>query len=159
MSLHCESVSLKRMLEESIEEHRSAGDLAGIGIRMTGGDGLKIHVDRQIFWRILSNLLWNALQHAPQGSEIEVGYNAVADDMVNIYIANRGTPIPEHERDLLFHSFVSHHRGWRTRPIDSTGLGLTFCKLAVEAHGGSIQLESPWEKHGDGVRISISLHL
>ena len=159
MSLNCELVPLKRMLEESIDEHRPVGDLAGISIRLTGSDGLRIRVDRQIFWRILSNLLWNALQHAPQGSEIEVGYDVVHRDIVNIYVANRGKVIPEHERDLLFHSFASHHRSWRTRPVDSTGLGLTFCKLAVEAHGGAIQLESPWEKYGDGVRIIISLHL
>jgi signal transduction histidine kinase len=159
MRLNCELVPLKRMLEESIEEHRPVGDLAGIGIRLAGNDGVKIRVDRQIFWRILSNLLWNALQHAPQGSEIEVGYGLVNGNAVSVYVANRGKPIPEHERDFLFHSFASHHRSSRARPADSTGLGLTFCKLAVEAHGGAIHLESPWEKYGDGVRIVISLPL
>jgi signal transduction histidine kinase len=159
MSLHCEVVRLRNMLEESLEEHRPAAELADIRMSLCGSDDVKVRVDRQIFWRILSNLIWNALQHAPQDSEVEVGYGLVQSGAASVYVANRGRPIPLREKDELFRPFASSQRNWRARPPDSTGLGLAFCKLAVEAHGGTIEIESPWEKHNDGVKIVVSLPL
>jgi signal transduction histidine kinase len=157
MRLHRETVPLRIMLQESIQEHMPAGNLTGVSLSLEGHDELKVYVDRQIFWRILSNLLWNALQHAPHGSEIEIGYGLVDRVSVNVYVANRGKPIPQHEKDTLFRPFASLTGKWRKRPIDSTGLGLAFCKLAIEAHGGAIDIESPWEKYGDGVKILLHL--
>jgi len=159
MRLHREIVPLKIMLQESMQEHVPAGNLAGVRLRLEGSDELKVNVDRQVFWRILSNLLWNALQHAPHESEIEIGYGLVDRVAVSIYVANRGKPIPQHERESLFQPFASHPRKWRGRPVDSTGLGLAFCKLSIEAHGGDIEIESPWEKYGDGVKILLHLPL
>ncbi len=95
--------------------------------------------DVDLLRRVLENLLDNALRHAPEESVVRV--SAVSrSDALELRIADRGHGIPPEQRDAIFERFVQIDGGSRlTR--SGRGLGLTFCRLAVEAQGGRIWVE------------------
>ena len=157
LALRRESITLKSALEDCIAEHRPAGALLGVRMRLAGDDDPRVRVDREILTRILTNLLWNALQHAPADSEVEIGYGTADGGEAFCCVANRGAPIPAGEQELLFRPFATGRADNGGGHLRGTGLGLAFCKLAVEAHGGRIRLESPRPEHGDGVRVLFFL--
>lgn len=95
--------------------------------------------DPDLLRRVLENLIDNALRHAPAGSKLRLSVLAAADG-VEIRIADAGRGIPEGEREKIFERFV---QGSAEPPLTRSGrgLGLAFCRLAVEAHGGKIWVE------------------
>jgi signal transduction histidine kinase len=151
-----ERIEVGPLLREILVEHQSAADLAGVRFSLTGGSDGVLFADRQMLFRVMTNLLWNAIQHAPEGSDIEVGC-AVSDGWIGIHVANQGDPIPVGRQKLMFQPFLSSLIDDTGHRLDGMGLGLTFCRLAVEAHGGSIHVESPCGDRGEGARISIRL--
>jgi signal transduction histidine kinase len=157
MSLKPEAMPLDPLLTEALAEHDSAARLAEIRFRRHGDAGFSLSADRHILSRVFTNLLWNAIQHAPAGTEVDIAVRRENGDAV-ISVANRGDPIPPFRLKRLFLPFLSDLDPDPQR-LDGTGLGLAFCKLAMEAHGGVIQVESPWSDASDGVRIILRLPL
>jgi two-component system, sensor histidine kinase and response regulator len=99
-----------------------------------------LSADRDLLRRVLENLLENALRYAPKGSRVSLSARALADD-VELRVADQGNGVPEQLREGIFERFVQLESGERTAPRTGRGLGLTFCRLAVEAHGGRIYVE------------------
>jgi len=102
--------------------------------------------------RILVNLLSNAVKHNPPGTAIQI--DADCDPPQNEILfscCDEGVGIPQESIPTLFDEFTSEKR---LAGSDSTGLGLAFCKAAVEAHGGRI-----WCKSGDnqGARFYFTI--
>ncbi len=111
-----------------------------------------ILADKDIIARVFDNLLANAIRFSPQNSAIEFIAEKADDDLINISIKNHGVPIPE---DSLPHIFDKY---WHSEKTDSsshrsTGLGLTFCKMAIEAHGYKIVAQNV----ENGVKFTFSL--
>lgn len=156
MRLNCEVINLAKTLGEMIDEHKSAAQIAGVSIRLEGDNRTEARADHHILSRIMTNLLWNAIQHAPPASEILVSF-AMADGSATVSVSNRGESIPAYRQKSMFDAFHSDDLDFSNHHSDGTGLGLAFCKLAVEAHGGTIKVESPWSGSSDGVRVVISL--
>jgi signal transduction histidine kinase len=96
-----------------------------------------VDADADLLKRLLANLVENAIRHSPARGEVTVETRAVVDG-VELRIADRGPGVPTDLKERVFDPFVQldRHdaRGGR-------GLGLTFCKLAAEAHDGSIRVE------------------
>ena len=87
----------------------------------------------------LDHLLDNAARYAPRGGRCAV--SAKRDEQgVEIAIGNSGPPVPPAERDRIFGRYFQVERR-RASARENRGLGLYFCKLAVEAHGGTIHVE------------------
>jgi two-component system sensor histidine kinase/response regulator len=99
-----------------------------------------LRVDVDLFRRTLANLVENAIRHAPAETAITVSSNGVGDG-TELRIADAGSGIPLEMRELIFGAFAQIESGERFVEHGSRGLGLTFCKLAVEAHGGRIWIE------------------
>jgi signal transduction histidine kinase len=96
--------------------------------------------DAVLITRIIQNLLGNALKFTPDEGSIAVGYKT-EQDCTRIYVRDTGPGIPQESMGRIFEKFGQV----KTQPKQkqySTGLGLTFCKLAVEAHGGTIGVDS-----------------
>jgi two-component system, NtrC family, sensor histidine kinase KinB len=100
----------------------------------------RLNVDPDIVRRVLVNLLDNALRFSPKGSKIVIEA-LECPDTVMLRIADSGPGIPEGERDHVFERFRQVKGNVVVRGSRGSGLGLTFCKLAVEAHGGRIWVE------------------
>jgi two-component system sensor histidine kinase/response regulator len=100
----------------------------------------RVLADREIVARIVQNFLANALRFTPGGGEIRVGV-AVEADHARVFVADTGPGVPTDSRERIFDKFVE-----ATGPAPDrrrgTGLGLAFCRMAVEAHGGRIGVDS-----------------
>lgn len=108
--------------------------------------------DRGMLSRVLQNLLINAIQHSPAGALVEAGAEP-SRHAVHLYVQDHGPGIAPEFQQAIFDKFfqiTKKHDGRRY----STGLGLTFCKMAVEAHRGTIAVQSDGVK---GTRFICSI--
>jgi signal transduction histidine kinase len=109
-----------------------------------------VEIDANLLRRALLNLLSNAVKYSPEGSVIELSISRSAEQIV-LRIQDQGIGIPEDEQSHLFEVF---HRANNVGNIPGTGLGLAIVKQAVEAHGGTITVDSQVNV-GTAVTISI----
>jgi signal transduction histidine kinase len=107
-----------------------------------------IHADPDLVRRVLENLVDNAIRHAPAETRVRIS-SAAHDAGVELRVADAGPGVPPALRDRVFDRFVQGDAG----PRDSRGLGLAFCKLAIEAQGGAIWIE---DAHRGGSRCSVT---
>ena len=98
-------------------------------------DAPRLSADPDLLRRVIANLVDNAIRHAPEGSEIRVAARR-APGGVELRITDEGPGVPEDLRETVFDRFHSTGAARTNR-----GLGLAFCKVAVEAHGGRIWIE------------------
>jgi NtrC-family two-component system sensor histidine kinase KinB len=104
------------------------------------GDLPTIRADPAKLGRVFANLLDNALKFTPSGGQVSFTANLQADKLVVMHISDTGPGIPEEYRQKIFERFTQvPGRAGRRR---GSGLGLTFCRLVMEAHGGSIRVEA-----------------
>jgi len=113
-----------------------------------------LSADPVLLLRVLGNLLNNALKHTPPGGSVEVGAEGQGET-VRFWIRDSGEGIPPDLLPRIFDKFVvGPGEGRKSLGSYDTGLGLTFCKMVVEAHGGRIQVES---QPGKGSTFSFAL--
>lgn len=97
--------------------------------------------DRDLLRRVLANLIENAIRHAPTGTAVSVTSSAGVGG-IEILVADSGPGVPVDQREKVFDAFVQMEASAdRPSTRSGRGLGLAFCKRAVEAHGGSIWIE------------------
>ncbi len=110
--------------------------------------------DRDMLERVVANLLDNALKYTPDGGQVTLTTGTEGAYLV-ISVSDTGPGIPERDRERIFERFAQV-RG-ATHGRRGFGLGLAYCKLAVEAHGGSIWVEPAGE--GLGSKFTFTLPL
>jgi CheY-like chemotaxis protein/two-component sensor histidine kinase len=141
MTLQKKSVDFHRLVDEAIEQvAMSHTDDAERIEREYSNDAPLVAADDELMRRVLVNLLGNALKFAPLESKVTIG-TRMAEEGVLFWVRDEGDGIHPEDQQRIFEKFgqaASRNAGRKL----STGLGLTFCKLAVEAHGGRIWLES-----------------
>jgi signal transduction histidine kinase len=96
-----------------------------------------VRADRDLIRRVLENLIDNAIRHAPEGSAVRLAAT-VTGNATELRVADAGQGVPSDERERVFDRFVQSADASGGR--SNRGLGLAFCKLAVEAHGGTIRI-------------------
>jgi signal transduction histidine kinase len=96
--------------------------------------------DKDLILRVIQNLLGNALKFTPSDGWIRLGIE-LDENRVCVRVWDNGPGIPPEYRERVFEKFGQVEARANGKKY-STGLGLTFCKLAVEAHGGSVGVES-----------------
>jgi signal transduction histidine kinase len=108
-------------------------------------------LDSRLMERVVINLLSNAIKHTPLGTTVTLGAR-VEDSGASLWVHDDGPGIPVAQQQHLFERFsaTAGHNGRQT----NTGLGLAFCKLAVEAHSGSISVYSSPDQ---GTTFTIAL--
>jgi signal transduction histidine kinase len=101
-----------------------------------------LQADPIILQRIIENLLDNAVKYSPANESIFINA-ALKNDMVEVSITDRGDGVPPEHREAIFERFtqLEHPKFGKIR--GSVGLGLSFCKLAVETMGGRIWIDCP----------------
>ena len=96
--------------------------------------------NRDRLQQVLINLLSNALSFTPAGGRVTLAA-AAEHDWVRVSVEDTGIGIPADEQELVWERFHKVDKA-RTRKLGGTGLGLSIVKQIVEAHGGSVGLES-----------------
>jgi two-component system, sensor histidine kinase and response regulator len=101
-----------------------------------------VRLDAEKVRRVIVNLLGNAIKFTPSGGRVELRAHWEAmQRRLTLSVSDTGEGIPPEDRQRIFDKFgqVTTRKAGRKM---STGLGLTFCKLIAEAHGGSIDVVS-----------------
>ena len=94
-----------------------------------------VFVDAGLIVRVLTNLISNAIKHTPGGGTVTIEAGSSSADSIVVRVMDTGPGIPEADAAHVFDRFYQTDSG---RSRGGTGLGLAFCKLAVELHGGKI---------------------
>jgi two-component system, OmpR family, heavy metal sensor histidine kinase CusS len=111
----------------------------GKGIRLScQGQGF-LYADRQLFKRVLSNLLFNAIQHTPIGGAICLSLRPNDDGSAEVSVQDTGCGIAAEHLPKLFDRF---YRVDPARSEEGTGLGLAIVKSIMDLHGGSVVIQS-----------------
>lgn len=156
------------LLHDCAEEMRGWIAQSGKSITVEAAADLPLlHADPRLIRRIILNLIANAIKHTPAGTHITLrAYAAgeghaqvesIPDEVtcwVIIEVADDGAGIPSEYLERIFEKFERGLSG-RTNPHAGTGLGLTFCRLAMEAHGGSIGVTSTLDS-GTTFRLTLA---
>jgi signal transduction histidine kinase len=117
-------------------------------------DAPVFEADKELLKRVLNNLVQNAVTHSAQA--VTIDFKARKDgDGVMFTVSDNGPGIPPQYHDLIFRKFerVKTQNVPRTR---SSGLGLAFCKMVVDAHGGRIWVQSA-EGQGSAFHFTLPL--
>lgn len=151
LRLHPSDVHLQPVVTRVIDALRDRYLDAGVDLRMLAPQQpLVIQADGKRLVNVLTNLLNNALNYAPEQSQVWIKLmfdKAAGVDNVLISIADQGPGIPDLFRERVFEKFfrVEHQglldRDWKARQPRGTGIGLYLCREIVRAHGGQIWCE------------------
>jgi two-component system, sensor histidine kinase and response regulator len=101
---------------------------------------LLVRGDSDLLRRLLENLIDNSLNHAPPNTSVALDVTR-AENTVRIAVRDEGEGVPMVHRERIFDKYAQVHRQGAAKIRSSRGLGLAFCRLAAEAHGGRIWVE------------------
>lgn len=173
MSLDLEPLSPYALIDETLDRLRVSAQDQKVQLQQQLSVGLPlIEADREKLVRVLQNLLDNAIKFSPGGSVVTLGAAYAhlrgdvdappsiplslpalgSGDWLLFWVRDQGPGIPSQYHERIFEKFGQV----RGRKVRGTGLGLTFCKLSVEAHGGQIWLQSA---EGAGSTFALALPL
>lgn len=154
MPMHKRSLPIPPLLEAVVRESAPLAARAGVRLETDPRMGPAfIEADEELLHRVLHNLVQNSLKYTPADGVVTLRGRVAQDGTALFEVADTGPGIPAPYRGKVFERYFrvegkdqSRHRG--------TGLGLYFCRLAVEAHGGRIQVADGPEP---GCRIEFSI--
>ncbi len=135
------SVNLKNLLLDAVGQVDVLAKEKRIQIINTLKEESNVNVDQKVIERVFVNLLTNAIKFSETDSKIEISGIENNADQIVVCIKDEGKGIPENQLSSIFTKF-SQVEARDSGGSRSTGLGLTFCKMAVEAHHGKIWAES-----------------
>jgi len=154
LELAHDEVDLSLLLQEAGQQHLTLFASKDIRLDMEIEDGLRVIGDQDRLSRVAFNLLNNAYKHAPPGSCVRFMAEAQVDEAV-VTVADEGPGIASEHVDRIFDRFYRSDEA-RDRETGGAGLGLAISKRIVEAHGGSVGVESTLGK-GTTFRFRLPL--
>ena len=135
LSVHLEALDLRAITTDVTASLRGFARLNEVTVA-TKIDVESVIGDRELLRRLVQNLLHNAIKHSPKGAEVTVTGQLEGEALL-LRVSDTGEGVSEGDTQTIFDAYVS-----RDRPGGGHGLGLVFCRLAAEAHGGRIWVES-----------------
>ncbi|WP_164008876.1 ATP-binding protein [Pyxidicoccus trucidator] len=149
MTLDTEELDLAKLVREVVERHADQAAAAGCALTLRVEESASGQWDRQRLDRVVTNLVSNALKFG-RGRPVEVHVHADADQ-ARFTVKDAGIGISPEAQQRLFRRFQRVHGG---EHHPGTGLGLYIVRQLVEAHGGSIHVQS---RTGEGAEFTVEL--
>lgn len=143
MKLIKEEANPLQLLSESFSSMKGISKIKNVGLILDKEeeDLPTIKVDRIIILRVLQNLMTNAIGYSSPGTEIHFGCQKIpGKDRLRFYVQDQGPGIPEEKQKSIFEKYARISE--KQDSLIGTGLGLYFCRLAIEVHRGKIGIES-----------------
>jgi signal transduction histidine kinase len=135
-------VDLSQMVRELLMDFDAKAQARALTLR-SQIEVARVIADPDLLRRVLANLLDNAMRHAPKHTEVAVTAHRIAGGRVELRVLDAGATIPPEMTERIFEAFVQvDESGASYRSRTGCGLGLAFCKLAVEAHHGEIAVSN-----------------
>jgi signal transduction histidine kinase len=148
------SVDPGALIAEALEALQPIAVTAGVTLRANYEDDLpEVQADPERMIQVLSNVVGNALKFTPSGGRVELRV-VRAQQGIEIRVTDTGEGIEPAQLPHVFDRFFQAARGARTGPRQGAGLGLPIASGIVEAHGGTIGIESI---PGEGTTVTIAL--
>jgi signal transduction histidine kinase len=152
LTLHTQDVEIAAMFAEAQAMFSSAVSQKGLEMTCEVEEGTRPALaDPSRLSQVLYNLVSNAVKYTDSGS-ITMRAHDTGDSMIEISVSDTGTGIPSSAREAIFARFVKAQSAETAR--EGTGLGLSITKAIVEAHGGTISVQS---KVGSGSTFSFTV--
>jgi NtrC-family two-component system sensor histidine kinase KinB len=150
--LHKAQGSINSIIADAVEEIHPVAEAKGQVLHFTlaPADLPMIEMDADMIRRVLINLLENAVKYTRGGGQITISATRGPGE-VCVAVRDTGPGIPPREQQRIFDKFTRLHQEGYAKGL---GLGLAFCRLAIEAHGGRIWVES---EVGQGAKFSFTL--
>lgn len=142
--------ALRGLIEECIGKQNIPSNNE-VRMEIVAVDDLEIRADRMHLANIVCNLLENAIKYSVEAVVIKIDYWMREDGMAQITVADNGIGIAKADQRYVFDKFYRSESA-KDKAIPGIGLGLSYVKLLVEAHGGSIVLDST---EGEGTTFTI----
>jgi heavy metal sensor kinase len=150
LALQKSNVDFAKLVDELVDQHQIPAEAQGVGLSAELPATCLIHADRIQLERLVSNLLGNAIKYTPAGGKVKVRLFGEGET-VKFIVEDTGVGIaPDH----LPHIFDRFYRVPSADSEKGLGLGLSFVAWIVQAHGGTIDVESQLQK---GTRFLVSL--
>ena len=140
MTLELREESVYIIGQNAIEGTSFLANQKNIKIENQIDQTISVKTDAEILERVFTNILTNAIKHTPIGGHVTLTAK-IEGGKVILTITDTGSGIPKEQQDKVFEMF-GQVQIQNSGNIRSTGLGLAFCKMAIEAHEGEIGLES-----------------
>lgn len=152
LELRLATVPLSELVVETVDALRVQAEERGIELRARCAAVAPLPLDGPRMQRVLVNLIQNALHHTPPGGQVQIEV-APAGGHVQLAVSDTGEGVAPEDQPFIFDQF---YRGEKSRSRDSggAGLGLAIARGIVEAHRGSIRVES---RPGQGSRFVVTL--
>jgi hypothetical protein len=154
MAMEFRSSDLAGIAAGAVEERRPEAQRKHIELVLAATDVPAVAVDPARIAQLLGNLLSNAIKFTPDGGRVEVRLGTDGDRAV-LAVADTGVGIPAADRERVFERFFRTEIAMQ-HAIQGTGLGLTITKAIVEAHNGTIAVDS---EEGGGSTFTVRLPL
>ncbi len=154
--------SIHQLISNALANVKSLADSKDITFEVNFGQDFEVNVDGNIIIRTIYNILHNAIKFSSAGQSISIytEYDET-EDSLTLHLKDNGVGIDFNEAPRIFEKF------WKdastANHVSATGIGLSFCKMAMEAHGGTIDVKSEKGKGSvfsirfEGVRKELSL--
>jgi PAS domain S-box-containing protein len=150
LSVALEDVDLAAVAREAIEDARSRAAAAEVSLEFESALTPTVRADRLRLGQVFDNLISNAIKFTPPGGRVGLTISMVADEAI-VVVADSGMGMTDEDQLRLFTRFF---RTKAAAKIQGTGLGLTITKAIVDAHHGSISVES---KVGTGTSFTFTV--
>ena len=141
-----------------VEQYTGTAQANGLKISANlPSKAVEAEVDTLLIERVLENLISNAVKHTPSGGDITIGLEVPTDKkVILIWVKDTGEGIPPEYLNTIFEKYGHAEIKTKMGHVYDTGLGLVFCRMAVELHGGKIYVNS---EIGKGSTFTVELPL
>lgn len=152
-------VDLAAAAARVVEEFKMRAEFEGISLSMATQEDLPhAALDRGLVERVMANLLSNAIRHTPAGGSVTVRLGShPGDGKLWVFVEDTGEGLPREYLEKVFEKFEQARLRGEDIKVGASGLGLAFCKMAVEAHGGRIWVESKGSGKGSVFCFTLPL--
>jgi signal transduction histidine kinase len=155
LRLRLEPVSLPDLLNSALSTFAPHTAAEGIALTLDCPPGLIANIDESLFRRVVENLVGNAIKYTPHASHEfqskRAGYTSpggaiqvigrFANGTLTVIVRDNGPGVPDEHKQRIFEKFVQLDGPGGKSARKGAGLGLAFCKLVVQQHGGEIKVE------------------
>ncbi len=155
MKIAVTAVSLTRIINKAYSDVKFLAAQKSIVLKITYLSDVIIIADPDIIERVFVNLFTNAIKYSAPGGTITLSAEPREQGMLQVIVQDQGTGIDKEALPYIFEMFAPV-AGKRSGYSYSTGIGLAFCKMAVEAHAGKIGVDS-LQGNGSSFWFTLSL--